>query len=42
MAESPNHEIQVGINVEQEQGEGGDVPDGTIVNSDNHCAMGDI
>jgi hypothetical protein len=38
MAESSNHEIQVGINVEQEQGQG-DVPD---VNSDNHCAREDI
>ena len=42
MAESPNHEIQVGINVEQEQGEGGDVPDDTIVNSNKHCAREDI
>jgi hypothetical protein len=35
MAESPDHEIQMELNVEQEQGQG-DVPDDTSVSSDNH------
>ena len=38
MTESSDHEIQVRINVEQEQGQG-DVPDG---NSDTHCVREDI
>jgi hypothetical protein len=38
MAESSEHEIQVGINVVQEQGQY-DVSD---VNSDNHCVREDI
>ena len=38
MADFSDHDVQVGINVEQEQGQD-DMPD---VNSDNHCAREDI
>ena len=39
MAESPDHEIQMELNVEQEQCQG-DVPDGTSVYSDTHSVRG--
>jgi hypothetical protein len=38
MAESPDHEIQMELNVEQEQGQG-DVPDDTSVYSDTHSPL---
>ena len=39
MAESPDHEIQMELNVEQEQSQG-DVPDDTSVYSDTHSVRG--
>ena len=39
MAESPDHEIQMELNVEQEQCQG-DVPDDTSVYCDTHSVRG--
>ena len=39
MAESPDHEIQMELNVEQEQSQG-DVSDDTSVYSDTHSVRG--